>query len=44
MISALGQKLIEEEVVADDADAFLIKPFQKEQLLFAIGLAMGYVV
>lgn len=44
MVSALGQKLIEEEVVAEDADAFLVKPFKSEQLLFAIGLAMGYMV
>lgn len=44
MVSALGQKLIEEKVVAEDADAFLVKPFKKEQLLFAIGLAMGYLV
>lgn len=44
MLSALGQKLIEEKVVAEDADAFLVKPFKKGQLLFAIGLAMGYMV
>lgn len=44
MISALGQKLVEEKVIAEDADAFLVKPFRKEQLLFAIGLAMGYMV
>lgn len=44
IVSALGQKLIEEVVVAEDADAFLVKPFKSEQLLFAIGLAMGYMV
>ena len=44
MISALAQKLLEEKMIADSADAFLIKPFKPEQLLFAIGLAMGYDV
>ncbi len=43
IISALEQKLIEDKVVEEDADAFLIKPFEKGQLLFAIGLAMGYL-
>ncbi len=44
MVSALGQKLIEEEVIAENADAFLLKPYKRQQLLFAIGLAMGYSI
>ncbi len=44
MISALAQKMLEEKIIADSADAFLIKPFKSEQLLFAIGLALGYDV
>lgn len=42
MISALAQKMLEKKMIAESADAFLIKPFKSEQLLFAIGLAMGY--
>jgi len=44
MVSALSQKILEEDIISKSADAFLIKPFKKEQLLFSIGLAMGYGV
>lgn len=44
IVSALSQKLLEERVMAEQADAFILKPFKPQQLLFAVGMALGYDV
>ncbi|MBS3164963.1 response regulator [Candidatus Woesearchaeota archaeon] len=44
VLSALSQRLLEEKLMEEQADAFIVKPFRQEQLLFAVGLALGYDV